>query len=139
MLQTHRDRTSGSDTLTLTCDRQFGVGDVRTAHHAVVALIFDLAILDFQIMAVPHAADVVLFAVVQFLGAFVPGERDLWVVDLNLALKSGALVLRDGLVSDVLHHRDRLSKKNPFHQRLKLCIVKSLLIRNHIKFFSIIY
>ncbi len=108
------DRTGSSNTQALTCDAELGVGDVRTTHHAVVALIFDLAVLDLQIMTVAHAADVVLVAVVQFLGALVPGERDLWVVDSDLALKGGALVLSRCLVADVLHHRDRLRIQNPF-------------------------
>lgn len=108
------ERTGGSHTQTLTCDGELGIGDMRTTHHAVVALIFGLAGLDLQVMAVAHAADVVLVAVVKFLGAFVPGERDLRVVDLDLALKGGALVLGRCLVSDVLHHRDRLRVQNLF-------------------------
>lgn len=87
---------------------------MRPTHHAVVALVFHLAVLDFQVVAVPHTADVILVTLVQFLGALVPGESDLWVVDLNLALKGGTLVLSDGLVRDVLHHRDRLSMRNRF-------------------------
>lgn len=93
---------------TLTCDSELGAGAVRTTQNAVVALIFDLAVLDLQIMAVAHAADVIFFAVVQFLGTFVPGESNLWVVDLDLALKGGALVLSCFLVTDVLQHRYRL-------------------------------
>ncbi len=65
-------------------------------------------------MAVAYAADGVLVAVVQFLGAFVPGERDLRVVDLDVALKGGALVLSRHLVPDVLHHSDGLKDRNLF-------------------------
>lgn len=108
------DRTGSSNTQALTCDTELGVGDVRTTHHAVVALIFDLAVLDLQIMTVTHAADVVVVAVVQFLGALVPGERDLRVVDPDLALEGGALVLTRRLVTDVLHHRDGLRIQNLF-------------------------
>lgn len=81
---------------------------MRTTHHAVVALIFDLAVVDLQIMAVAHAADAVLVTVVQFLGALVPGQSDLWVVDPDLALEGGTLVLSRRLVSDVLQHSDGL-------------------------------
>lgn len=95
---------------------------MRTTHHAVVALIFDLAVLDLQIMAVAHAADVILVTVVQFLGALVPGQSDLWVVDPDAALEGGALVLSCRLVRDVLHDRDRLGIQNQFelfHQCLR--------------------
>lgn len=59
-------------------------------------------------MAVAHAADVILVAVVQFLGAFVPGESDLWVVDADSAFEGGTFVLSCCLVADVLHHSDGL-------------------------------
>ena len=85
---------------------------MRTTHHAVVALIFDLAVVDAQIMALAHAADVILVAGVQSLGAFVPGEGDLRVVDPDLALESDALVLSRRLVADVFHHRDGLRVEN---------------------------
>lgn len=88
----------------LTCDSQLGVGDVRTTHHAVVALIFGLALLNLQTVAVTHTADGVLVTVVQFLGSFVPGKRDLWVVDQDPALESGVLVLSCCLVTDVFQH-----------------------------------
>lgn len=95
----------GQDNIqSLTCDSQLGVGDVRTTHHTVIALIFGLAVLNLQTVAIAHAADGVLVTVVQFLGSFVPGERDLWVVDLDLALEGGALVLSCPLVTDVLQH-----------------------------------
>lgn len=81
---------------------------MRTTHHAVVALIFDLAVVDLEIMAVARAADAVLVTVVQFLGTLVPGQSDLWVVDTDLALESGTLVLSRCLVSDVLQHSDGL-------------------------------
>lgn len=81
---------------------------MRTTHHAVVALIFDQAVLDLQVMVVPNAADLILVTVVQFLCALVPGECDLWVIDLDLTLKGDALVLRGRLVADVLDHRDGL-------------------------------
>lgn len=87
---------------------------MRTTHHAVVALIFGHTLLDLQTMAVSHAADLVLVAVVQFLGAFVPGETDLRVVDPDLALEGRALVLSCRLVSDVLHHGDGLRIENQF-------------------------
>lgn len=99
---------------TLTCDVEFGVGDVGTTHHSVVALIVGLAVLDLQIMAVTHAADLVLVTVVQFLCALVPGQSDLWVVDSDLALKGGALVLSSRLVCDVFHNSDGLRTKAQF-------------------------
>lgn len=77
---------------------------MRTTHHAVVALVFVLAVLDLQRVAVAHAADLVLVTGVQFLGAFVPGETDLRVVDPDAALEGDALVLRRCLVADVLQH-----------------------------------
>lgn len=113
-VQTSVQRTGSPNIQTLTCDSKFGVGDVRTTDHAVVALIFDLAVLDLQIMAVAHAADVILVAVLQFLGALVPGQSDLWVVDPDLALESGGLVLSHRLVSDILHYRNRLRNQNQF-------------------------
>lgn len=81
---------------------------MRTTHHTVAALIFDLAVVDLQIMPVAHTADAVLVTVVQFLGALVPGQCDLWVVDLDLALEGGALVLSRRLISDVFQHSDGL-------------------------------
>lgn len=81
---------------------------MRTTHHAVVSLIFDQAVLDLQVMVVPNAADLILVTVVQFLCALVPGESDLWVIDLDLTLKGDALVLWGCLVTDVLDHRDGL-------------------------------
>lgn len=92
------------DIQSLTCDSQLGVGDVRTTHHTVVALIFGLAVLNLQTVAVAHGADGVLVTVVQFLGSFVPGECDLRVVDPDLALEGGALVLSCPLVTDVFQH-----------------------------------
>lgn len=59
-------------------------------------------------MALPHTADVVLFAVLQFLSAFVPGDLDLWVVNPDLAFKCGSPVFSCGLVADVLEDGDRL-------------------------------
>lgn len=59
-------------------------------------------------MALAHAADVVLFAVLQFLGAFVPGDRNLWVVNPDLAFKCGNPVFSCGLVADVLQNGYRL-------------------------------
>lgn len=64
-----------------------------------------------QTVAQTHAADVVLFTVLQFLGAFVPGDYDLRVVNPDLALKCGPLVFSRGLVTDVLQDRDRLKGK----------------------------
>jgi len=92
----------------LTCDGELGVGDVRTTHHAVAALVFDLAALDAQRVEVSGAADVVLVARVQLLGTFVPGEADLRVVYPDLALEGGTLVLGRRLVADVLNHGDGL-------------------------------
>lgn len=81
---------------------------MRSAHHAEVALIFGRAVLDPQLVAIAKAADLVLVAVFQLLGAFVPGERDLRIVDADAALEGGALVLSCCLISDVLQHGDRL-------------------------------
>lgn len=96
---------------TLTCYGEFGIGDVRTTHHTVVALIFDLAALNLQTVAVAHTADLIFIAVFQFLCSLVPGQRDLWVVYLDLALKHCCLVLWGCLIRDVFQHRDRLRTK----------------------------
>lgn len=96
---------------TLTCYGEFGVGDVRTTHHTEVSLIFDLAVPNLQIVAVAHTADLVFITVLQLLRSLVPGQRDLWVVDLDLALKRCCLVLCGCLVRYVFHHRHRLRTK----------------------------
>lgn len=93
-----------------TCDSEFSVGDVWTTHHTVVALIFDLAVVDFKTMAVAHTTDAVLVAGFQFLGAFVPSQTNLWIVDPDLALEGGVLILRCVLICDVLQHSNRLKK-----------------------------
>lgn len=59
-------------------------------------------------MALAHTADVVLFTVLQFLSAFVPGDNDLGVVNPDLAFKCSSPVFRCGLVADVLQDSDRL-------------------------------
>lgn len=92
----------------LTHDGELGAGDVRPTDHSVVSLVGRLAFLDFQQVAVAADADVVLVAGVQFLGAFVPGQSDLWVVDLDLTLEHCLFVGEDGLIGDVLHHSDGL-------------------------------
>lgn len=89
---------------TLACNGQRGGGDVRTTHHAEVALVTGVTVIDLQAVKVAHAGYLVLVALLQPLGSFVPGERDLWVVDLNATLEGGALVLSRLLVSDVLQH-----------------------------------
>lgn len=94
---------------------------MRTTHHAVVALIFGLAVVDVQAVAVAHAPDVVLFAVLQSLGSFVPSKRDLRVVDPDLALKCGTLVLSSGLVTDVLQDRDGLKVKEVVRRTFGIC------------------
>lgn len=83
---------------------------MRPTDHTVVALVSGLAVLDLQHMAVASDADVVLVAAVQLLRALVPGQGDLWVVDLDLTLKHGVLVGEGALVGDVIHHSDRLQK-----------------------------
>lgn len=87
---------------------------MRATHHAVVALVPGGTVLDLQAVEVVHAGDLVLGTVVQFLGSFVPGEGDLWVVDLNSTLEGSALVLSRLLVSDVLQHRHRLKVEGLF-------------------------
>lgn len=94
---------------------------MRTTHHTVVALIFGLAFVDVQAVAVAHAPNVVFFTVLQSLGSFVPGECDLRVVDPDLALKCGALVLSSGLVTDVLQDRDGLKVKEVFRRTFGVC------------------
>lgn len=94
----------------LTRDGELGAGDVRPTDHPVVALVGRLAVLDLEQVAVAADADVVLVVGVQFLGALVPGQGDLWVVDLDLALKHRHLVGEDGLIGDVLHHGDGLQE-----------------------------
>lgn len=91
-----------------THDGELGAGDVRPADHPVVALVGCLALLDPEQVAVAADADVILVAAAQFLGALVPGQSDLWVVDLDLALKHRLLVDEDGLIGDVCHHGDGL-------------------------------
>lgn len=75
---------------------------MRPTHHPVAALVFGLAALDAQTVQLAGADDVILVSGVQFMGAFVPGETDLRIVDPDPALKDGALVLRRLLVADVL-------------------------------------
>lgn len=84
---------------------------MRPTDHPVVALVGRLAPLDLEQVAVATDADVILVAGVQFLGALVPGQGDLWVVDLDLTLKYRLLVGKDGLIGDVLHHSDRLQER----------------------------
>lgn len=103
-----RNQQSGDKQRHFTCYGQLGAGNVRATHHAVAALVPDVTVLDLQAVEVAHAGDLVLVTVVQFLGSFVPGEGDLWIVDLNSTLEGSALVLSCLLVSDVLQHRHRL-------------------------------
>lgn len=95
----------------LTRDGELGTGDVRPTDHPVVALVRRLALLDLEQVAVATDADVILVVGVQFLGAFVPGQGDLWVVDLDLALKHCLLVGEDGLIGDVPHDGDGLQEQ----------------------------
>lgn len=81
---------------------------MRPTDHPVVALVGHLTPLDLEQVAVAADADVVLVGGVQFLGALVPGQGNLWVVDLDLALKHRLLVGEDGLIRDVPHHGDGL-------------------------------
>lgn len=92
----------------LTRDGELGAGDVRPTHHPVVALVGRLAPFDLEQVAVAADADVVFVVCVKLLRALVPGQRDLWVVDLDLAFKHRLFVGEDGLVGDVLHYGDRL-------------------------------
>lgn len=84
---------------------------MRPTDHSVVALVRRLALLDLEQVAVSADADVVLVTDVQFLGALVPGQADLLVIDLHLALKLCRFVGEDGLVGDVLHHGDGLQQE----------------------------
>ena len=84
---------------------------MRPTDHPVVALVGRLALLDLEQVAVATDADVVLVTAVQFLRALVPGQGDLWVVDLDLALELRLLVGEDGLIGDVLHHSDGLQER----------------------------
>ena len=74
---------------------------MRATHHAVVALVLITALLDSEVVAIPYHTNVILVTVVQLLGALVPGQGDLRVVDGDLALKGGHLLLSSGLVTDV--------------------------------------
>ena len=85
----------------LTGDGKSGVGDMRATHHAVVALVLITALLDSEVVVIPHHTNVILVTVVQLLGALVPGQGDLRVVDDDLALKGGHLLLSSSLVTDV--------------------------------------
>lgn len=81
---------------------------MRATHHAVVALVAVVTVVDLQAVEVAHARYVVLVALVQPLASFVPGEGDLWVVDLNATPEGGAVLLSRLLVTDVLQHQHRL-------------------------------
>lgn len=94
----------------LTRYSELGTRDVRPTDHPVVALVGRLAFLDFQLVVVATDANVVLVTGVQFLGAFVPGQIDLWIVDLDLTLKYCFFFGEGSLVRDVLHHGDRLTE-----------------------------
>lgn len=84
---------------------------MRPADHPVVALVRHLALLNLEQVSVTTNADVVFFSGLQFLGALVPGQGDLWEVDLDLALKDHLLAGEDGLVRDVPHHSDGLQEQ----------------------------
>lgn len=92
----------------LTHDGELSARDVWSTDHTIVALVRRLAILDLEQVAVTTDANVVLVAGVQFLGALVPRQSDLWVVDLDLTLEHCVIVGEDGLIGDVLHHGHRL-------------------------------
>ena len=81
---------------------------MRATHHAVVALVLITALLDSEVVAIPYHTNVILVTVVQLLGALVPGQGDLRVVDGDLALKQSLLVDEGRLVTNVFHHRHRL-------------------------------
>lgn len=49
-------------------------------------------------------ADVVFVAAVKFLGALVPGQSDLWVVDGDVTLEFRLLAGKDGLVRNITQH-----------------------------------
>lgn len=92
----------------LTGDGESGVGDMGATHHTVVTLVLNTTLLDSEVLAISHYTNVILVTVVQFLGSLVPGQRDLRVVDGDLTLKGGHLLLSNSLVADVFFHRDRL-------------------------------
>lgn len=122
MIDRSRNQLPGDKLRHFTCYGQLGVGNVRATHHAVVALVPGVTVLDFQAVEVVHTGDLVLVTVVQFLGSFVPGEGDLWVVDLNSTLEDSALVLSCLLVSDVLQHRHRLKVEERLSGLVSLCL-----------------
>lgn len=84
---------------------------MRATHHAVVSLVVGLTVVDLQAVEVAHAGHLVLVALLQPPASFVPGEGDLWVVDLDATPEGSALVFSCLLVSDVLQHRHRLKGK----------------------------
>lgn len=88
----------------LTFYGELSAGDVGSTHHPVVALVGHLAPPDLEEVAVPTDADVVLVAAVEFLGALVPGQSDLWVVDGDLTLEFRLLAGKDGLVGNITQH-----------------------------------
>lgn len=94
----------------LTHDGELGAGDVGPTHQPVVALVRCLALLDPEQVALTADTDVILVAAAQLLGALVPGQRDLWVVDLDLALKLCLFVHEDRLIGYVGYHSDRLQE-----------------------------
>lgn len=94
----------------LTRHSELGAGYVGPTDHPVVALVRRLALLDPEQVAITADADVVLITGVEFLRALVPGQRDLGVVDLDLALEHRLVISEDTLISDVLHHSHRLQQ-----------------------------
>lgn len=104
----------------LTCDGELGAGDVWSTHHPVVPLVGRLTFFDLEQVAVANDADVVFVVCVQLLRALVPRQRDLWVVDLYLALKYCLFVGEDGLVGDVLHYGDRLQAQQDSYSMVKM-------------------
>lgn len=92
----------------LTHNGELGTGDMRTTHYPVVALVSRLAVIDLQKVTVATDTDVILVTAVQFLGALVPGQGDLRVVDGDLTLKHSLLVDEGGLVTNVFHDCHRL-------------------------------
>lgn len=77
-------------------------------YNTVVALVFGLTLLDLQNVTVTNNVDFVFFIVVKLLSSLVPGQGDLWKVDLDVTLKGGNLVGDCRLICYVLIHGDRL-------------------------------
>ena len=81
-------------------------------YNPVIAAVTRLAVLDLQYVAITDNFDLVFIIRVKLLCALIPGQCDLWVVDLDLTFKHSLLVNDCCLISDVSHKSNRLKYNN---------------------------